>query len=174
MFLQKEKGLSSVGSLQTISTPPARSTLQLGQRPAQIMIQQPAASAPGTPQQSPFLTPTPSFQRSSSISSMAAPSTPTGVSGAQKFVIVSQGTPVASSSVMKVMTPQNQGSASNVTSAAGGQKIVLIQGGATLKSEDVTAVAGNQSRPSLLSSSQTFIGSAVTTTSNSISGKETL
>ena len=111
---------------------------------------------------------------------MTTPSTPTGVSGAQKFVIVSQGrsstsissAPVASNSVMKMVgTPQAQGVGGSVATA-GGQKIVLIQGAATVKSEDGVAPSGNQSRSSILTS-QTVVGSSVTTSSN-ISGKETL
>ncbi|GFR62456.1 transcription initiation factor TFIID subunit 6 [Elysia marginata] len=180
MFLQKEKGLTSAGAMQTLATP-ARSTLQLSQRPAQIVIQQPAPSTPGTPHQSSFLTGTPSFQRTSSISSMSNPSTPTGVSGAQKFVIVSQGrssssissTPAASNSLMKMVGPsQSQGVAPGVGPGAG-QKIVLIQGAATVKSDDSAATPGNQVRTSILTSSQSAVGSTATSSSN-ISGKETL
>ena len=150
------------------------------QRPAQIVIQQPTLSTPGTPHQSPFLSGTPSFQRNSSLSSMSTPSTPTGVSGAQKFVIVSQGrsasissAPIASNSVMKMVGPSHTQGAAPGAAPGTGQKIVLIQGGAAVKSEDGVTTPSAQVRPSILPASQTVVGSTVTTSSN-ISGKETL
>lgn len=176
MYMQKEKGIGSAGTLQALATP-ARSTLQLSQRPAQIVIQQPGPSTSGTPLQSSFIAGTPSFQRSSSISSMSTPSTPTGVSGAQKFVIVSQGrsssissAPMASNSVMKMIgSSHTQGT----VTAAGGQKIVLIQGSAAVKSEEGVTVPNSQVRTPILTSSETVVGTSASTSSN-ISGKETL
>ncbi|XP_059167584.1 transcription initiation factor TFIID subunit 6-like [Physella acuta] len=175
MFLQKEKSLTATTSaIHALAAP--RSTLQLSQRPPQIVIQQ----QPNTPVpliSSPFLNPSPSLTSLNPRPLPSMPSTPTGIPG-QKFVIVSQArpsTPIApptqTTPLVKFVTTQQ--SSLTTSNAPGTQKIVVIQGSST-KTED-SSVGGI--RTAVLSGvpSTTVIQQPATTTLNTnISGNDTL
>ncbi|CAG5123145.1 unnamed protein product [Candidula unifasciata] len=171
MFIQKEKNLAATTSaVHSLAAP--RSSIQLTQRPAQIVIQQ-QPSTP-VPPSSPFLTPTPTLASLTSRPLSSLPSTPTGIG--QKFVIMSQArpaTPIVPQSsintVVKVVNPQQSAMAAANSGAA--QKIVVIQGDP--KSDDVSVslraavLGGAQSAP--------LVQQPVTSSANSgITGKETL
>ncbi|XP_005100271.1 transcription initiation factor TFIID subunit 6 [Aplysia californica] len=174
MFLQKEKNLtSSTSSVHTLATP---RSLQLTQRPAQIVIQQPP-STPGAASSS-FLSGTSSLapvtpRPLSSLPSL--PSTPTGVS-AQKFVIVSQARPstpaatsLTSTSVMKLVS-QPPTPITPTNSITTSQKFVVIQGGPksdeTSSSTIRTNIVTGMSLPSSIQ--------PPTSTTSNITGKESL
>ncbi|KAK0052362.1 transcription initiation factor TFIID subunit 6 [Biomphalaria pfeifferi] len=162
MFSQKEKSLSSTtSSVHPLTT--SRSSLQLTQRPPQIVIQQPSTPVPLL--SSPFLNPSPSITPLNSRPLSSLPSTPTGVSG-QKFVIVSQARPstpitpqTPSTPLVKLVTTQQPSLSTN--NSTGPPKIVVIQGAP--KAED------NSGNRTLLSGSTT-----VQQSGNNISGNDTL
>ncbi|CAL1526242.1 unnamed protein product [Lymnaea stagnalis] len=173
MFSQKEKSLAATTSaVHQLAVP--RSTLQLTQRPPQIVIQQ----QPSTPVpliSSPFLNPSPGLSSINTRPLSSLPSTPTGVPG-QKFVIVSQtrpstpiGTPTQAAPLVKLVTTQQSSLTTSIS--AGPQKIVVIQGGP--KPEDSV---GGGIRTTLLSGppATTFVQQPSTTTSSNISGNDTL
>ncbi|KAH9507957.1 Transcription initiation factor TFIID subunit 6 [Bulinus truncatus] len=167
MFSQKEKNLAATTSSIHQLTP-SRSSLQMTQRPPQIVIQQP--STPVQLLSSPFLNPSPTLTSLNPRPLSSLPSTPTAVP-AQKFVIVSQArpsTPIAppaqTTPLVKLVTTQQSSLSAN--SSTGPQKIVVIQGGP--KQED-----GSGIRTTLLSGTQTTLQQP-TTNVNNISGNDTL
>uniref|UniRef100_A0A0B6ZF79 TAF6 C-terminal HEAT repeat domain-containing protein n=1 Tax=Arion vulgaris TaxID=1028688 RepID=A0A0B6ZF79_9EUPU len=168
MFMQKEKSIAATTSAASYSLTTTRPSLQLTQRPAQIVIQQ--QSSTPMPPSSPFLTPTLAPLTPRPLTSL--PSTPTGLG--QKFVIVSQArstTPLAPSAsitpVVKLVNPQTTS-----INTGGPPKIVVMQGDP--KSDELsislrTAVLGGP--PQSTSLVQQPVSSL---TSSNITGKETM